>query len=236
MGKSSDDGRQFIMLPSALLYALSDTALRIILYAKHRQGLVDIGRLAKWELTLENISNEFEKFKGYSKNTVRGGIQELKALNLIVFKYDHYILNEGEFDKWHFKNSKKGMPNSGKGGLPNSGSGVLPNSGSQEKSNKEKKSSREEKEVSPVPIAPTKAPVSRKAIADSLDEIFPKSKGQKSPVKSLDEQFADMFPKRPGNAAIAPDEIPTVSGLAPKQPAGTTPATDTKQRPNDSEE
>jgi len=224
------------MLPSALLYELSDTALRIILYAKHRQGLVDIGRLTEWELTLENISNEFEKFRGYSKNTVRGGIQELRALNLIIFKYDHYILNEDEFEKWHFKNSKKGMPNSGKGGLPNSGSGVLPNSGSQEKSIKKKRKIREDREVSLVPIAPVQPPASHKTIADTIDEIFPQAKGLKSPAKSLDEQFADMFPKASGYAANAPDEIPTVSGLAPKQPAGTTPTTDPKQLPNDSEE
>ena len=135
------------MLPSALLRVLSDTALRIILYAKHRQGLVDIGELEKWELSLVNIHNEFGHHTGYSPNTIRNGIRELRKLNLIILKSDHYRLNLEEYEKWYYKDSQKGLPKSGRGLVPNSGRAGLPKSGSQEKSTKKKKSTREEGQI-----------------------------------------------------------------------------------------
>ena len=71
-----------------------------------------------------NIHNEFKKFKGHSKNTIRNGIRELKVLNLIILKFDHYAFNEAEFEKWNYKDSENGVPNSGREGLPIPGRAV----------------------------------------------------------------------------------------------------------------
>jgi hypothetical protein len=231
MGKSSDNKRKFIMLPSALLYALPDTALRIILYMKHRQGLVDIGLLDKWELTLENICDEFKHHHGYSKNTVRNGIRELRKLKLIDLRYDHYRLNEKEFDSWYFKDIQGavGLPKSGRGGLPKSGKPPLPKSGSQYQSSKEKKNSRAEKAVATTPVAPTQPPANFKYSEAEFEKFFPESKGIQTPrPKTPAELFQDIFPGQVARAT-PPDEIPAVSEIE-VEPAQTTPETDTEER------
>lgn len=249
MKNQSSEGRRFIMLPCSLLPVLSDTALRIILYAIYRERLVELGYLKDWCLYLTDVHNRFGKLKGYSLNTVRKGIRELVALNLINLKDgEHYDLNIDELKKWFQKDSSLGLPESGRGLVPNSGRAGLPKSGSQEKSITKKSNKREEREISPIPKAPAQPPVRRKSKADTFDEIFPEAKGLKSPVKTFDQQFADMFPHHSGKEATAPetpDKIPTVSGTAAEplekmapsssgESAGTTPATDTDRRPSDS--
>ncbi len=251
MGNQSSEGRRFIMLPSSLLPVLSDTALRIILYAIYRERLVELGYLNDWCLYLTDVHNCFGKHKGYSLNTIRKGIRELVALNLIILRDgDHYDLNIDELKKWFLKESSLGLPKSGRGVVPNSGRAGLPKSGSQEKSTKKKKSTREEGQFAPIPKAPAQPPVGRKTKADTFDEIFPEAKGLKIPVKTFDQQFADMFPQHSGKEATVPEspdkKIPTVSGTAAEplekvsltisgQTAReTTPATDTDRRPSDS--
>ena len=248
MEKKSSDGRRYIKFPSALLPVLSDTALRILLYAKWRQGLVTLERMEKWDLTLENLRNEFSHFHGYrSKNTIRNGIRELRRLNLISLKYDHYLLNVEEYEKWYYR---KGLPKSGKGGLPKSGRAGLPKSGNQQKSSNKKNSITVEGEsapsqgaISPAVKAPAQAPTrNRKIIATELDKCFPMPAGYvPPPPRTLDQQFEDIF----GSSRIkAPENNPTVSGTTEPPPenltptnsgesAQTTPTTDTERRHDD---
>ena len=128
---SKDDRRRFIMLPCSLLPVLSDTALRIILYAIYRERLVELGYLKDWCLYLTDVHNQFGKFRGYSVNTIRNGIRELTALKLIIFKGDHYDLNIDELKKWFHKDIRNlgyqilvggWYQNLGRAGLPKSGS------------------------------------------------------------------------------------------------------------------
>jgi len=64
MEQSSDGGRRFIMLPSSLLPVLSNTGLRIILYAIYRERLVELGYLKDWCLYLTDVENRFSHLKG----------------------------------------------------------------------------------------------------------------------------------------------------------------------------
>jgi hypothetical protein len=249
MKNQSSEGRRFIMLPSSLLPVLSDTALRIILYAIYRERLVELGYLKDWCLYLTDVHNRFGKLKGYSLNTIRKGIRELVALNLINLKDgEYYDLNIDELKKWFQKDSSLGLPNSGREGLPKSGRAGLPKSGSQEKSIKKKSNKREEREISPIPKAPAQPPVNRKMSAEEFEKIFPKPEGyvprpKKTRAEEFEETFRDVFPAA---APEAPEKKSTVSGTA-AEPLGkvslaisgqtareTTPATDTDRRPSDS--
>jgi len=246
MGNQSDYGRHFIMLPTALLPVLSNTALRIILYAIYRERLVELGYLKEWCLYLTDVENRFGKLQGYSRNTIRNGVRELAGLNLLIFKGDHYDLNVDEIRKWCLKGGGLGLPNSGSGGLPKSGSGGVPKSGSVEKRYKEKRSKKEEKKEIEVvnSIEPAWPPVGRNMTAEQFEKFFPGTK----PIapKTFDEIFAELFPGRPSQAVSpeAPEKIPSVSGPAPEQvenlspsnsetPAQTAPKTDAKRRQND---
>ena len=245
--QSGTDRRRFIMLPSALLPLLSNTALRIVLYAKMRQGFVDIGKMEHWELSLENIHREFSRHRGYSKNTVRNGIRELRALKLISFNRTHYLLNDDEYEKWFYK---KGLPNSGKGRLPKSGRAGLPKSGNQQYSSNKRNSitvegeiAPSEETISPAVKAPAQPLKGNRKISDAeFDKLFPVTAGYVAPPpKTLDQQFEDIF----GPSEIkAPENNPTVSGITEPtpenlpptnsvEPAQTTPPTDTERRPTD---
>jgi hypothetical protein len=248
MGNKSNDGRRFIMLPASLLPVLSNTALRIILYAIYRERLVELGYVDDWGLSLTDVHNRFGQLRGYALNTIRDGIRELESLNLLSRKGNYYDLNIDEIKKWLQKESDLGLPKSGKGGLPNSGRAGLPKSGSQEKRDKEKKSIREEREISQTPVAPAQPPVGRKSPEEQFDEIWPEAKGIKLPPKKTAAQFLDeLICLKSAKEAIAPEAseiIPTVSGTAPQppetlsptnsgEPAQTTPPTDTERRQND---
>src|SRR6185436_281622 len=132
-------------------------------------------------------------------NTIRNGIRELKKLNLIIPQSDHYLLNLEEYEKWFYRDSAQGLPNSGRGGLPKSGRAGLPKIGSQEKSSKKKKRNKAEGEIAPIEgtispteKAPAQPPANPKSNADSFDEIFPEAKELKSPVKTPEEQLAEL--------------------------------------------
>lgn len=182
------DGESFVKLPASLITQLSDTALRIILYAIDREGLVKTGRLKKWELSLADVENQFsEKFKGYSRNTVRNGFKELGALGLLDFKGTHYRLNNAMLKKWLLTHRKyEGVPKSGRGRMPKSGSDAVPNFGRQEKSSKKKKSTREEQSV-PKAVPIVKTPL------ESFDEIIGGTNPvrKKTPVEQFDEMFSE---------------------------------------------
>jgi hypothetical protein len=249
MGNTSGDKRSFVMCPSALLFELSDTALRIILYAKYRQGLVDIGRLAKWDLTIVDIHEEFKKFKGYCPNKIRDGIRELKALNLLIFHKTHYRFNGTEFEKWYYRSSSQGVPNpgrgqqptdgqeglpkSGRGGLPNSGKAGVPNSGSQEKSNKEKRKNRVENPKNGAPVNAITAQATQKNSMAEFEKLFPESRDLKVPAeKSFEDQFNELF----GAVASGENINQSLSACTPPpsdNPIGTAKATDTQKEKND---
>jgi hypothetical protein len=233
MGNTSENRKSFIQLPSALLFVLSDTALRIILYAKHRQGLVDTGRLAKWDLTIVNIHNQFKKFKGYCPNNTRDGIRELKVLNLLTFHKTHYRLNAIEFEKWYDRSLIEGLPNPGRGGLPDSGRAGVPNSGSQEKSTKEKKNNREENPKNGAPVKVIKARTSQENSMAEFEKFFPESKDLKVPAEqSFEDQFNELF----GAVASCENTNQTLSActaLPSDNPVGTAKVIDAKEERND---
>lgn len=248
MENQSDDGRHFIMLPTALLPVLSNTALRIILYAIYRERLVELGYLKDWCLYLTDVENRFGKLHGYSRNTIRNGVKELAGLNLLNLKGDHYDLNVDEIRKWCLKDTGLGLPNSGSGGLPKSGRAGVPKSGSVEKKDKEKRSKKEEKQEIEVVASkePARPPVRRNMTAEEFEKYFPATKSIKAAPKTTEQIFAEAFPNH-SSAAVspeAPEKIPPVSGPAPKPeenlspsnsetPAQTARTTDAKRRQND---
>jgi hypothetical protein len=246
MKNQSDDGRQFIMLPTSLLPVLSDTALRIILYAVYRERLVELGYLKEWCLYLTDIEKRFGNLKGYSLNTVRKGIRELAGLNLIILKGDHYDLNVAELKKWFLKDSRLGLSNSGRGVVPKSGRELVPKSGRVEKRDKEKRIKKGEGTVEPISKNSGEPPVACRTFAETFAEIFPESKDLNTPTKTTEQLFDELFPAQSGKATLpeAPETTSTVSEPSGEQSekmshtnsreaAQTTPATDPKRRHND---
>ena len=134
----------FIPLPAALLPVLSDRALRVLLYASDREGLVRLGKLNVWKLYPKKIREEFKHHRGYSRNSLALAIRELQELGLIEFRHDHYVLNTEELKKWFGRSRRKNPPVVEMEGVPNPGEGVLPKSGDQEKKSIREESIRKE--------------------------------------------------------------------------------------------
>ena len=183
MKRKPNQGRCFVQFPAALITVLSDTAMRILIYAIDRQALVKLGIVDEWQISPVDVENQFKgKVHGYSRNTVRDGFRELKELGLIEFRDDRNYLNTAALNHWMFRNRDyEGGPKSGRGGCQNLAGGAVPNSGTQENKSLEKKSKREEKAIPPAVKTPLESfadvfgdstPVTEKTDAEKWSEFI----------------------------------------------------------------
>lgn len=182
--KNKTKGTCFVKFPAALITKLSDTSIRILLYAIDRQGLVTTGTLKKWELSLTDVENQFSsKVHGYSRNTIRNGFKQLSTFQLLEFNKTHYRLNTNTLNDWMLKSRDyEGMPKSGKGGYQNLARVTVPKIGMQEKISLKKNSKREEMEI--LNTSPcVKTPL------EGFDETFGKS------ISVAPDTFENQFKK-----------------------------------------
>jgi len=179
-------GACFVQFPTALITVLSDTAIRILLYAIDRQGLVTTGTLKKWELSLADVENQFSgKVHGYSRNTIRNSFKELTKLELLELKKTYYRLNTETLKVWMSKHRQyEGLPKSGKGGCQNLAGVGVPKFGTQEKTSLENKNKREEKEILN-PFHVVKTPV------ENFDDLFGESMPES--IQTLEQQYEKIF-------------------------------------------